>query len=93
MATYLQINFDDFGQDFTEWTFDLASGEIVDCQPFQYDYWVGKYVELASIGVADCPRIAKHEAAANEGDWIAVRYAVVQVRVVDWQPYAHKVQP
>lgn len=92
MATYLQIEFDDYGQDFTEWTFDLASGEIVDCQPFQYSYWVGKYVELASICVADCPRIAKHEAAANEGDWVAVCYPVIQVKVVDWQPYEVEVQ-
>jgi hypothetical protein len=93
MATYLQIKFDDFEQGFEEWTFDLASGEIVDCQPLQQDIWIGCVVELKTVGVADCPRFANSAAEADKGNWIALRYPVVQITVVDWQPYEAEVQP
>ena len=38
------IEFEDNGQDFTDWWLD-AEGRVIDCQPFQYRIWVGSLVQ------------------------------------------------
>jgi|GEM_PF-1352006 len=40
------ITFEDKGQDFLEWDVDHESRIVVDCRPFQREYWTGHEVML-----------------------------------------------
>ena len=48
----ITVFFEDDGQDFLEWDIN-DKGEVVDCQPFQGDIWIGTKVHNKDIQPGD----------------------------------------
>lgn len=61
------VKFEDKGQDFLEWI--IKDGIIIDCQPFQFDFWVGKKVKIDN-DIASIER---------QGEWRTINYKVISV--------------
>jgi hypothetical protein len=89
MDRVTRITFEDNGQDFTHWDVHPETGKVLDCQPFQYDFWCDgkRHVDLgcafpgASLRLADTAHQSAHEA------WTGVlRHKVKSVEDVpaDW---------
>lgn len=58
-VTFVEIAFEDKGQDFLHWEIAVDSGQVVDCTPCQYSVWAKcRVLEARTLKVGDRPDIA-----------------------------------
>lgn len=68
------IKFQDFGQDFLEWTIN-EKGDIIDCTPFQYGVW-SRYRVINKSELKPDTHVKIMDAKQNV---ITIKYPIVRV--------------
>lgn len=73
---YVEIEFEDHGQDFITWRVEPTTGFVFDCGPFQADFWCGNRIQ----GDANELRHADLVFMADREPVSIVKYPVAQIR-------------
>lgn len=74
-VTILDIEFEDKGQDFTDWQIVAETGQVVNCTPFQYTTW-------AKCRVIDARKLEPGKRPVIEfpdGERLTLNYAIVRI--------------
>lgn len=79
---YVELEFEDHGQDFLTWRVEPTTGFVFDCGPFQGSFWCGNLLACHVINVrhGDVLSLVKTDRLHTDHAVYAVKYPIAQIR-------------